>query len=135
MTELRVKPRIRVVAAVIEKDGLYLITQRRPEAVMPLLWEFPGGKQETGETIEETAVREIAEELGIEIRVVQKLGAIQHAFSHFKMTLHVFECRPTRGRARAVTVDAVKWVSIADLGGYPFPAADRKVVAWLAKSS
>ena len=119
----------------IRRGDRVLIARRCADQMLGGLWEFPGGKQETGETIEETAVREIAEELGIEIRVVQKLGAIQHAFSHFKMTLHVFECRPTRGRARAVTVDAVKWVSIADLGGYPFPAADRKVVAWLAKSS
>ncbi len=127
-------PHIHVAACVIRRTDRVLIARRRPDQMLGGLWEFPGGKQEAGETIEQTAVREIAEEIGIEIRVVRKLGAIKHAFSHFKMTLHVFECRPLRGRVRAVTVDAVKWVSIPDLQDYPFPAADHKIVAWLQES-
>jgi A/G-specific adenine glycosylase len=127
-------PHIDVAACVIRRGDRVLIARRRPDQMLGGLWEFPGGKQEPDETIEETAVREIAEELGIEIRVGRKLGAIQHAFSHFKMTLHVFECRPLRGRARAVTVDAVKWVAVDDLRDFPFPAADRKVLGWLVDS-
>lgn len=124
-------PHIDVAACVIRRGDRVLIARRRPDQMLGGLWEFPGGKQEPNETIEETAVREIDEEIGIEIRVRGKLGAIPHAFSHFKMTLHVFDCAPVRGRARAVTVDAVKWVTIPDLHAYPFPAADRKIVAWL----
>lgn len=124
-------PHIDVAACVIRRGDWVLISRRRPDQMLGGLWEFPGGKQEPGETIEETAVREIAEEIGIEIRVTGKLGAIPHAFSHFKMTLHVFECRPVRGRARAVTVDAVKWVAPPDLRNYPFPAADLKILTWL----
>jgi len=124
-------PQIDVAACVIRRGDRILIARRRPDQMLGGLWEFPGGKQEKGETIEETAAREIDEEIGIEIRVGRKLGAIRHAFSHFKMTLHVFECRPVRGRARAVTVDAVKWVNVDDLQAYPLPAADRKIAAWL----
>jgi A/G-specific adenine glycosylase len=124
-------PHIDVAACVIRRGDRLLIARRRPDQMLGGLWEFPGGKQEPGETLEQTAVREIAEEIGIEIRVVRKLGAIKHAFSHFKMTLHVFECRPQRGRARAVAVDAVKWVNIDELATYPFPAADQKIIQWL----
>ncbi len=128
-------PHIDVAACVIRRGNKVLIARRRPDQMLGGLWEFPGGKQEQGETIEETAVREIAEEIGIEIRVRSKLGTVQHAFSHFKMTLHVFECRPVRGRARAITVDAVKWVTVPGLSAYPFPAADRKILGWLQKTS
>jgi A/G-specific adenine glycosylase len=124
-------PHIDVAACVIRRGDRILIARRRPDQMLGGLWEFPGGKQEPGETIEQTAVREIAEEIGIEIRVRGKLGAIPHAFSHFKMTLHVFDCIPVRGRARAVTVDAVKWVTPAQLDAYPFPAADRHIVTRL----
>ncbi|MDP6490873.1 MAG: A/G-specific adenine glycosylase [Kiritimatiellia bacterium] len=124
-------PHIDVAACVIRRGNRLLIARRRPDQMLGGLWEFPGGKQEPDETLEQTAIREIAEEIGIEIRVVRKLGAIKHAFSHFKMTLHVFECRPQRGRARAVTVDAVKWVGIDELNAYPFPAADQKIIRWL----
>ena len=124
-------PHMDVAACVIRRGPRILIARRRPDQMLGGLWEFPGGKQEPGETLEQTAVREIDEEIGIHIRVRRQLGAIRHAFSHFKMTLHVFECTPVKGRARAVTVDAVKWVSIPELRTYPFPAADQKIITWL----
>ena len=60
-------PTIRVVAAVIERDGRYLITQRRPTAVLPLMWEFPGGRVEPGETDADALRREVAHRLGVDI--------------------------------------------------------------------
>jgi A/G-specific adenine glycosylase len=124
-------PHVDVAACVIRRGPRILIARRRPDQMLGGLWEFPGGKQEPGETLEQTAVREIDEEIGIQIRVRRKLGAIPHAFSHFKMTLHVFACTPVKGRARAVTVDAVKWVALPELRNYPFPAADQKIITWL----
>ncbi|NQU38986.1 MAG: A/G-specific adenine glycosylase [Lentisphaerae bacterium] len=124
-------PHMDVAACVIRRGPKILIARRRPDQMLGGLWEFPGGKQEPGETLEQTAGREIDEEIGITIRVRSKLGAIPHAFSHFKMTLHVFDCTPVRGRARAVTVDAIRWVTVSELRDYPFPAADLKIVEWL----
>ena len=82
MTETE-KPRIRVVAAVIEQDGNYLITQRMPHAVMPLLWEFPGGKVEPGETDAVALARELAEEMAIAVHVGDELLGVVKEYERF----------------------------------------------------
>ena len=124
-------PHIDVVACVMRKDRRVLIAQRRPDQMLGGLWEFPGGKQEPGETLEATAIREIREELGIRIRPERKLAAIPHAFSHFRMTLHAYLCDIVSGRPRAIAVDAVRWVPVTRLGEYPMGAADRNIAAML----
>ena len=71
--------KIRVVGAMIEKDGRYLITQRAPTATLPLLWEFPGGRVEPGETDEEALARELEEEMDISVRVGERVVHVEHS--------------------------------------------------------
>ncbi len=121
-------PHFDVTAGVIRKGGRFLITKRPPKGLLGGLWEFPGGKVEKGETLEACLKREIREELKISIRVGRPLVSVRHAYTHFKITLHVFECRFIRGKIRLIGCDDAAWVTAADLGRYAFPGADRKVI-------
>jgi A/G-specific adenine glycosylase len=95
------------------------------------LWEFPGGKVEPGETLEECLVREIREELNLSIRVLEPLVSVKHAYTHFRITLHTFRCDDPRGRIRLSGCDDYRWITSGDLGGFAFPGADRKVIQQL----
>jgi len=127
-------PHYDVVAALIEKNGRLLITQRPEEGLLGGLWEFPGGKVETGEGLEEALVREIREELDIAISVGAPFESVRHAYSHFRITLHTFRCRHRAGRPKAIGCVAWKWVKPGDLNRYPFPRADRKIIENLQES-
>jgi A/G-specific adenine glycosylase len=121
-------PHYSIAACVIRKRGRVLIAQRRDDQMLGGLWEFPGGKRLPGETLEETAEREIREEIGIRIVVLRRLCVVRHAYTHFRITLHAFACRHVSGRACAIETAAVRWVRPADLRTYPFPAADRPIL-------
>jgi A/G-specific adenine glycosylase len=128
-------PHYDVAAAVIKNRGKMLITQRPEKGLLGGLWEFPGGKKEAGESLEECLKREIREELGIEIRVEEKFIAVRHAYSHFRITLHCFFCRKVKGRLRALEVQDFRWVRPDELDRFPFPRADQKVIEFLKKDS
>ena len=83
---------IRVVAAVLEKDGRYLITQRRATAVLPLMWEFPGGRVEDGETDAHALKREVRHRLGAEIEVGKLISFVSHPYEHYVVDLFLYEC-------------------------------------------
>lgn len=117
-----------VVAAVIVKRGRVLIDRRLPEAMLGGLWEFPGGKVQPGETPPAALAREVREELGIEIEVLEPLVTVRHAYSHFRITLQAFLCRHLRGRPRAIACAACKWVKISELPQYPFPKANQAIL-------
>ena len=119
------------VAVIWNDQGHILIDRRKPEGLLGGLWEFPGGKLEPGETIPECITREIQEELGIEILVEQPLITIDHAYSHFKVTLHVHHCRHLAGEPQPIECDEVKWVTLADIDQYPFPTANSKIITAL----
>src|SRR5258708_15360231 len=84
---------IRVVAAVLEKDGRYLITQRRATAVLALLWEFPGGRVEPGETDVQALKREVRHRLGAEIECGKLISFVSHPYEHYVVDLFLYECR------------------------------------------
>ena len=83
---------IRVVAAMIEDRGRYLITQRRPTAVLPSLWEFPGGRVEEGETDEQALAREVLYRLGVSVEVGQLVSFVRHPYERYTIELHLYEC-------------------------------------------
>src|SRR3954452_22976329 len=87
------QPTLRVVAAVVERDGRYLITQRRPTAVLPLLWEFPGGRVESGESDQLALRREFVGRLGASIRVGQLISYVSHPYEHYTVELYLYECK------------------------------------------
>ena len=127
----RVTPHYQIGAAVIRRNGKILITQRPLDGMLGGLWEFPGGKQHDGETLEQCVAREIREELAIQIDVGAHIISVDHAYSHFSITLHCFDCRVRAGRIRKLGVAAFRWVTTAELDQYAFPKADRVVLAAL----
>ena len=123
--------KIRVVGAMIEKDGKYLITQRPPTASLPLLWEFPGGRVETGETDQAALARELAEEMGIDVQVGDRVIHVEHAYDAYDVDFCVYRCRLVAGPIRHVRVHAHRWVRPDELDQYEFPPADEKSLAKL----
>jgi len=115
---------IRVVAAVLEKDGRYLITQRRATAVLPLMWEFPGGRVEDAETDANALKREVRHRLGAEIEVGKLISFVSHPYDHYVVDLFLYECTLTGDALEARNVHAFKWVSSAEFDQYPFTPAD-----------
>lgn len=128
-TDVVGKKVIRVVAAVVENDGLYLITQRRESAQLPLLWEFPGGKVEPGEADEDALKRELRERLDAEARIGRKLGEKIHEYDGYRVALALYEAVLAEGRPlHARRVRDFRWVSSADFDKYPFPDADQQTM-------
>src|SRR5258708_1420635 len=115
---------IRVVAAVLEREGRYLITQRRPSAVLPLLWEFPGGKVEPGETDSLALKREVKHRLGAEIECGKLISFVSHPYERYVVDLFLYECRLLSDNLAPIAVHAFKWVPSADFDKYPFTPAD-----------
>jgi len=128
-------PRYDVTAGVIWRDGRVLLAQRRPEGLLGGLWEFPGGKQEAGETLEDCLRRELREELGIEVEIGPQLMTLAHAYSHFRITLHVFTCRHTSGEPQAMGCAAWRWVAPDELASYAMAATDRQIAQQVAQAT
>ncbi len=119
------------VAVIRDEAGQILIDRRRDEGLLGGLWEFPGGKIEAGETVEACIRREIQEELALEIEVGAHLLTVEHAYSHFRITLFVHECRYLGGEPQPLESQEVRWVQLAELDQFPFPKANEQIVAAL----
>jgi 8-oxo-dGTP diphosphatase len=121
------------VAVIWNDEKQILIDRRLPQGAMGGLWEFPGGKIEVGETIEECIKREIAEELGIEIAVGEHLITIDHTYSHLRVTLTVHHSQHLAGIPQAIECDEIRWVSLDELDEFTFPEANGEIIAALRK--
>jgi len=121
------------VGVIADEAGRVLITKRPEDAMLGGLWEFPGGKVERGESFEAACRRELREELGIEVEVGEPLARINHAYSHFKITLHAFACRILDGTPEHYEAQPMHWVAIEDLGDYAFPRANRRLIETLGE--
>jgi len=122
------KKQIEVSAAVIFHNSKVLITQRHSTAHLVGLWEFPGGKREVDETYEECLVREIREELGIEISVCRLFEEITNAYAEKKVHLKFFICELLSGEPQTLACAAFKWIEKPELANYEFPAADARLL-------
>ena len=127
------KPHLSVSAAIIFNDtrNRILIARRNPGGPHGNLWEFPGGKLEPGESAEACLRREIKEELGIELSHVTPYMEVSHEYAPFSITLHTFTCLIAEGVPRPLQCREIRWIEIKELPGFPFPGADRAVVARL----
>jgi 8-oxo-dGTP diphosphatase len=115
---------IRVVAALVERDGRYLITQRRENAVLPMLWDFPGGRVEEGESDEGALAREVAERLGAQVQVGQLISFVNHPYEKYAVDLYLYECKLLTERLHCRAVKDYAWVTSKEMESYSFTPVD-----------
>ena len=127
-------PHYRVAVGVVWKRGRILIARRGEEQMLGGLWEFPGGKQERGESLEQTAIREIAEETGLQVAVTGCYATVKHAYSHFRITLTAYRCEWRAGTARPKSAVELRWIEPARLADVPMPRANRRIAERLAST-
>lgn len=121
-------PHFDVAAAVtLRDDGRILVAQRRPEAMLGGLWEFPGGKREAGETLPQALRRELQEEMAIEVAVGEQLIQVRHAYTHFRITLYAFACRLEAGTPQCVECADFCWATLDEIRALPMAVTDRKI--------
>lgn len=123
------------VAVIWNDRGQVLIDRRPQDGLLGGLWEFPGGKIEPGETVEACIEREIQEELGIQVEVGDRLIVVEHAYTHFRITLNVYHCRWLEGEPQAIECDEVRWVDLNELDNFPFPKANERIIAALRQQA
>jgi A/G-specific adenine glycosylase len=123
------RPHYRIAVGIVEHEGRILIARRRDEQMLGGLWEFPGGKQEPGERLEQTAVRELQEEVHLAVRIVRRACTIRHAYSHFRITLTAFLCVPEEAPEAAHCDRPMAWVRWERIRDYPMPKANHKLLA------
>ncbi len=118
------------VAAALVRDagGRYLITQRLADTHLAGRWEFPGGKRESGETLQGCLARELREELGIDVEVGEKVDTVRWEYGEKTVVLHFYRCRITGGTLQLLECAALDWVEPARLADYDFPPADQHLI-------
>lgn len=127
-------PVIACGVAIIRRGREFLIAQRNPQDTLGSFWEFPGGKRMAGETFEACVAREAKEELGIEIRVDQKLMAVRKKYGTRVIWLNFFLCTHMAGNPKPLDCQKVEWADLDDLSGYKFPPANERVIETLVRN-
>jgi len=130
-TETRI---VEVSAGLIFRDGKLLIAQRHAGSHLGGLWEFPGGKRETGESFEQCLIRELQEELGVTVAVGDLFESVDHDYLDKSVHLRFFLCRLSNGEPKPLGCAAIQWIIRADLGRFDFPAADAGLLAKLSQT-
>jgi len=126
---------LEVSAGLIFHNGKLLITQRHADAHLGGLWEFPGGKREADETFEQCLVRELREELGVEVSVGELVEELTHTYPEKTVHLKFFICHLASGEPKPLDCAAVQWVNKNELTEYQFPAADAKLLEKLRSTA
>lgn len=124
-----------IATGLVQRNGRILIQRRPTEGLLGGLWEFPGGKVEAEETPREAVHRELREELAIEVEVGERIATVDHAYSHFRITLHAFHARVVSGEPRPRAATALTWADPEALDRFAFPAANRRVLEALRAES
>ena len=126
---------VEVAAGLIYREGRYLIARRNPGVHLAGFWEFPGGKREAGETLEECLQRELFEELNVRIDVPLPFQIIRHEYPEKTVELHFFRCRIESGHAIAIDCAEIRWVWPHELVDFEFPPADRPIIDVLRRET
>lgn len=124
-----------MTAGLLWQNGMVLITKRPEGSHLAGFWEFPGGKQEIGETLEECLEREIKEELDMEVRAEKLLLTMDHEYENRIISLYLFLCTQLGGEPKALGCEELRWVNPDDLRQYRFPPPDKKIIQLLSKES
>jgi mutator protein MutT len=123
---------VEVVAALIQDEaGRYLITRRRGGSHLAGMWEFPGGKREPGESLEDAMRRELAEELSASFSVGEKVETVRWEYPERTVVIHFYRCRLASGTIEPREAQAMEWVARERLKALEFPPADRELIARL----
>jgi mutator protein MutT len=125
------KPHFHVTAGLIWRDGEVLLTRRPQGSHLAGYWEFPGGKQEQGETLEACLEREIMEELGLRVKVNEHLLQVDHDYGEKCISLHLFQCSHQAGEPQAIGCDDMAWVRPQDLDLYKLPPPDIRIIHFI----
>jgi len=131
----RAVPTARIAVGVVSRRGRLLITRRAETAMLGGLWEFPGGKIRRGETAEDACRREVREETGLDVEVVEHVASVQHAYSHLKVEIEVFRCTHRRGRVRLRGPVDHRWILLEETAHYAFPKANHKFLPALKRTA
>ena len=123
-----------ISAALIEKNGRYLIARRPAGSHQAETWEFPGGKREADESLEECVRREVREEIGVEIEVGPLRAVIHHAYPGRTVLLHFFDCRIVSGEPRAAAGSEIRYATAEEMARLPIPEPNRNVLPALTRS-
>ena len=121
------KPHYDIAVGIIWNKGQILISKRRENGLLGGLWEFPGGKIEKGENAQECIIREIKEELGVQVQPTSFLKQIKHAYTHFSITMDAYHCDYLSGSPKALGCENWKWINPEDIKLLPFPKANHKL--------
>jgi A/G-specific adenine glycosylase len=119
-------PTHQIAVGVVCRQGQILITRRAREGLLGGLWEFPGGKIETGEDPARACLREIKEEVNLDVTIDAYLTQVRHAYTHFSVVMQVFRCRYVSGTVKLKGPEDYRWVTLEELKRFPFPKANLK---------
>lgn len=121
-------PHHTVVVGVIWKAGRFLIARRREDQMLGGLWELPGGKIESAENHDTALSRIIQTDTGLAVTVSSLITVVEHAYSHFKITLYAYACNWESGIAQALSSDEIQWVTLPESTAFPFPKTTQRVL-------
>ena len=122
------KPHFHVTAGLLWQNGKVLITKRPVGSHLAGYWEFPGGKQEVGETLEDCLEREIKEELGVDVRAGKRLLTVDHEYENRIISLYLFHCTHLNGELEPLGCEEIRWARPEDLTQYRFPPPDEEII-------
>ena len=122
-----------VVAYIQNQQEKFIITKGPKDKMLGGLWELPGGKREGKETLKNSLLREIKEELSIDINIDKKIGMIQHSYSHMKIKLHGYYCSLNSGKIKLNASDQLEWIKFSDIDKFSFPMASHKLFKKMEK--
>ena len=120
-------PTYNVVVGLISKNKKILISKRSKNGMLGNLWELPGGKIKPQESKKSCLLREIKEEIDIEIKIIKEIGTIKHSYSHLKVIITLFQCQYLSGKAKARASQKINWISYNQKKQFAFPNATHKL--------
>jgi A/G-specific adenine glycosylase len=133
--KLKPTPQYHIAVGVVYKNGRVLITRRKAEGLLGGLWEFPGGKIKDGESAAAACIREIKEEVNLDVQIDRHLAQVKHAYTHFRIVMEVFCCKYVSGRVYLRGPAAFRWIRLNEYKNYPFPKANHKFIPLLIGSA
>jgi len=121
------------IGALIDLDGRVLITKRPSDKIMPGFWEFPGGKIKKNESPENALIRELKEELGLNIssQCIAPIGFSSHSYEEFNVVLLLYACRGWNETVKPIEVVDMKWVNSNELRSYKMPKANKSLISFI----